>query len=118
MRKAIAAKFHDIISILNALLWITLAVMTWVSVSFGSVSWTPNLLMELLFFLVGMFFYTRANYLQRLALVQQKNGKLNKYLLKYLYLDNVFVFLSLIMVIVLNTAAASRVLGERLPIFG
>ena len=118
MKKPIAARFHDIASFLNAVLWVVLSAMTLGGAFFRSVELLPNLVMGLLFFLVGVFFYTRANYLHRFMLVKQKRGQLNKFLLKYLYLDNMFVFLSLLFVIVLTTAAASRVFGERLPVFG
>ena len=75
-------------------------------------------LRDLIFFLIGAFFYARANNLKRFLQEEHRKERLNKFLVRYLYLEIAFVFVSLLFVAILNAAAASRVFIERSPIFG
>ena len=118
MKRTLIAKIYSVLSIATACLWLILSMMSVGSLFLEMPGSFVNLLMGLIFFVMGVFFFLRACYFSRFFLAFASSGRINNALLKYVYLDIVFVFLSFLFVSLLNSGAASRVFGEGLPIFG
>ncbi len=111
-------KWYRYSALTSAVFWIALGIITIGSIVFSSIGWGINLIMGLLFMLIGCFLYFRAHNLHHFYVNATENMQNNLRLQRFLLLDLMFVLGTFLVGALLLSAAASRVFGEGFPIFG
>ena len=111
-------KWYKYSALTSAALWIALGIITIGSIVLSSIGWGINLIMGLLFMLIGCFLYFRAYNLHHFYVNATENMQENLHLRRFLRLDLIFVLGTLLVGALLVSAATSRVFGEGFPIFG
>lgn len=115
-------RLYKIISFTGALTYMLLGLVTVGSVLNGNTGLYINLLMGLIFIGTGYYLYEKAKHII-ILLLEVKNSDIRrslspKTLTKFLFLEKIFVLVSLLFGVVILSAAISRVFFERMPIFG
>lgn len=103
---------------ISAILWIALGTLTIGSIVLSSIGWVINLVMGLLFILIGCFLYLRAYHWRRFYITVSSDMRNNPHLQRFLRLDLLFVLGACLLGALFLTAGVSRVFGEGYAIFG
>jgi len=110
--------WHKRFSLINTCLWSGIGTITIGSIIQSSLSWHINLLMGLLFFSIGCFFYLRSSNLHHFYFSGDSKIQKNLHLQRFLRLDMIFVLGSCLVGGILLFASISRVFKEGFAIFG
>lgn len=115
-------KLYKIVSYLGAFSYILLGLLTIGSIINGTFGFYINLIIGVFFTTIGYYLYLKAkNIIKLIANIENLNtGKqvtLNS-ITRFLFFEKIFIIMSLLLGIILLSAAISRVFGENLPIFG
>lgn len=96
-----------------ALLWLLLALLTVGGIALSTIGWVINLVMSVVFALIAAFFRLRGQSLKPL-LTALDLRQINR----FLQTEILLLLLANLFAAILLSAALSRILGERLPVFG
>ena len=105
-------------ALIGAILWIGLGALTLGSIVLSSIGWVINLVIGLIFILIGYFLYLRASKLVRFYVTATDDVQNNPHMQRFLRLDLMLVLSTCFLGGLLLTAGISRVFGEGYAIFG
>lgn len=106
------------IAFVSAALWVGLGGLTVGSIALSSIGWVINLVMGLLFMLIGVYLYFRAKNLHRFYETITPTARNNPYIQRFLNLELIFVLSTCFVGVIFLSAGISRVFGEGYAIFG
>ncbi len=115
-------ELHKIVSYLGALLYIVLGFLTIGSIINETSGLYINLIMGILFITIGYYLYSRAKSVIELMVSIENLSSGEQVFLnaiaRFLLFEKIFIFISLLLGIILLSAAILRVFWENLAIFG
>ena len=111
-------RFHKFSSILSAILWFLLGLLTIGSIAISSLGWIINLSMGVLFLIIAGFIFLHGKnlhqfYTRTIEIVQN-----DLHFKRFLWLDLIFVLSTVFLGGVFLIAAFFRVFGEGFAVFG
>jgi len=117
-------KKYRVVSYLNVFLWILMGWLTIGSISLGCIGLYINLIMGIVFQLIGFYWLAKARIfiailkdIDRLNFSYRKS-KFKKKLNRLVWAETVFNILSILVAAIFLSGMISRMLTERMPVFG
>lgn len=115
-------KTYKTISYLGAFVYVLLGFLTIGSIINGTIGLYINLIVGVIFIIIGYYFYAKAkSFMILIDNVKKSNNETQATLnaiAKFLFFEKVLIITGLLFGVILLSAAISRVFGEKLPIFG
>ena len=111
-------RFHKFSSILSAILWLLLGILTIGSITISSLGWIINLSMGFLFIIIAGFIYLHGKNLHQFYSNAIEIIQNDPHFKRFLRLDLLFVFSTTFLGGVSLIAAFFRVFGEGFAVFG
>ncbi|CAM2934093.1 hypothetical protein [Flavobacterium frigoris] len=116
------AKFHKVASNFSVCIWTVLGLLTIGSIINGDVGLLINIFIGLIFIVLAYYlFLKKQNISVLISHAEYWNGKdlvIEKTFNRFLILENVLVVMQILVGIILLSAVISRVIGEKVPVFG
>jgi hypothetical protein len=116
MENNIRIKILQFAAYLSNLFWIMAGLSTIGSIYLSTNSFATNLIVGLIFILMGLYIYYKVKYLSEF-LTKVEIGEHNRLFKKVIFGEIIFIILFLFVGIIIFSAVLSRVFGEGFPVF-